>query len=171
MIFDSMKRKVALMVTLASLTLALSACSPSASVTPSPTPGNTPSEAADSTLNGGVVVGDGVTIREFSMEDETDSPMIGAGLIRKSENSFLVEAGGSSSEACLSNFTAIERNGEEFTLDHRVGNGDENIVCTMDYRFTYFLVEADEPISDDAVANIVSKGEVTNTLTFEFVAK
>lgn len=159
-----MNRKMAALIVVAGLALTLTSCATPAGPQPLPEP-KLP-QTSESTLNGGVVVGDGVTIREIS-EDIGIDQLNEGGLIRQSENSFAIEAGGSSSAACLSNFTAIERNGDEFTLTHRIGNGDEDMVCTMDYRFTYFLVETDEPIGDDAVANIVSSGEVARTLTFE----
>lgn len=165
-----MNRKAAALIAIATLALSLSACSsPAGGPTPSPEP--KPPKASETTLNGGVVVGDGVSIREFTLEDEAAESGFQAGMVREAENSFVIEAGGSGSEACRSNFTAIERSGDEFTLNHQVGNGAEGIACTMDYRFTYFLVEADEPISDDAITNIVSRGEVVRTLNFEFVAQ
>lgn len=164
-----MNRKIAALIAVATLALSLSACASPASG-PSPSPQQEPPKPSDTTLNGGVVLGDGVSIRELTVEDDAVSG-IQPGMVRESDNSFVIEAGGSGSEACRSNFTAIERNGEEFTLNHQEGDGSEGIICTRDYRFTYFLIEADEPISDAAIANIVSKGEVVRTLNFEFVAQ
>ena len=152
------------LIVMVGLALTLTSCAAPTGPQPLPEPGLP--KTSESTLDGGVVVGDGVTIREIS-EDIGVEELNEGGLIRYSESSFLLEAGGSSSAACLSNFTAIERNGDEFTLTHRIGDGAEGMVCTMDYRFTYFLVEADEPIGDDAVVTIVSRGEVARTLTFE----
>lgn len=162
----TMNRKLATLLVVAGLALTLTSCAASTEHTPVPFPEPKLPATPSSTLDGGIVAGNGVTIQEFS-EDVAMDELDEGGLIRYSESSFLLEAGGSSSAACLSNFTAIERNGDEFTLTHRIGNGDGDMVCTMDYRFTYFLVEAEEPIGDDAVVTIVSRGEVARTLTFE----
>lgn len=162
----TMKRKLASLIVVAGLVLTLTSCATSSGRAPAPFPEPRLPESSSSTLAGGIVTGNGVTIQEFS-EDVNIDELNEGGLTRYSESSFLLEAGGSGSPACLSNFTAIERNGDEFTLTHRMGNGDRSMICTMDYRFTYFLVEADEPIGEDAVVTIVSSGEVARTLTFE----
>lgn len=154
-----MNRKFALGLLALPLALALSACSPSAEA-----PEETPVIA--STLDGGVIEGDGVSIRQADEADYPEEIPVEPSLIRVSDNSFMFELGGSSSKACASNFTAVERNGEEFTLTHRSGEGAKDAVCTADYQFTYFLVEADEPISDDALANILVNGNSSRVLTF-----
>ena len=160
-----MKTKAVLLVALASFTLLLSACASPGDVTPSPTPVKAPSPPAESTLDGGRVVGDGVSIEQISPKDASDHMRNGV-MGRESDNSFIFEYGGSGSKDCLSNFTAIERVGEKFTLEHKIGNGEKGLMCTTDYSFTYFLVTADEPVSDDAVVTVNSDGKAERTFSF-----
>lgn len=107
-----------------------------------PAPGASGS-ATPSTLDGGVVTGEsGWSIRE------TTDEVPGAGgfefprIVVVDERHLYLEAGGSGSADCRSNFSGIELVDGELRLAHRVGDGTAE-VCTDDYRFTYFEIAAE----------------------------
>ena len=98
-----------------------------------------------STLDGGVVAGNGLTIREY-VEAPENLPWEERSLWL-ADNQLLFEYGTSGSEACKGNFTAIALEDTTVHLTYRVGMGSEDMVCTDDYKITWYLLESDGPLS------------------------
>lgn len=126
--------------------------------------GSPMSSHVESTLNGATVTGNGVSVRELSPQEIPVIDEFSSRTLFRDGDNLIFEYGGSGSAACASNFTAIERNGEVITVTHRVGQGEQG-PCTSDYRFSYFLIELDEPISDDVLLKVFSSQELVQTLT------
>ncbi len=142
-----------------SATLLLSACS-----SPTPEPAiDPPIETSTTTLNGGVVSGPGISIKEVDPADINVEPSLESALTRVSFDSVLIESGGSSGKDCQSNFIKIDRAENQVNLTHTTGDGEMR-ACTMDYQQKFFLIEAAENFADDTLFNILdTEGEVIIT--------
>lgn len=105
-----------------------------------PAPSDQDNSTSESTLNGGVIENNGLTVHEVTASVGGDFTQQA---IMQSSSEILLVTGGSSS--CPVNFTDISLDGSTIILDARAGD-DVTVACTEDWHAQSFLITSNEPI-------------------------
>lgn len=94
---------------------------------------------AKSTLNGGMIVGNGITVRQLPKNLFSVEP----GITRLSDHSLVIAVSASGGESCKPRFTSIQLDDRSLILTE-----DKTPICvTMQIDSYYFLVTALQPLS------------------------